>query len=815
MTTYRRLDVRTVSELNYRLGERLTSTFSALEEPPAHEIVDNLPGVGNTHDAAAEVLKQTSEDVDSERWVVSDLYAFQRNRMNNDLHLDSKQVSDFDYREIKHLISAHSAPGESPPPPPRIFGRDELVEKIVDHADTEYPTPIALIGTGGIGKTSVGLTVLHDDRIKQRFGDNRRLLRCDQFPPSLPLFLSRLCEVIGAGVENPTDLTSLRPFLSRKMFILLDNAEAILGGPSAKDIAPVVEELSRFRNICLCITSRTSNVPSGCKIFDVPTLSMEAACEAFYHIYRRGEQSNTVDGILKQLDFHPLSIVLLATAAKHNKWGIDQLAKEWEEQRTLVLRTRYEGSLAATIELSLRSPMFKELGPHARDLLGVVGFFPLGVDEKNLDWLFPTIANRKDIFDRFSVLSLTYRNKGFVTMLAPLRDHFCPKDQDPMSASLLCLTKEQYFNRLSISLETMTPTNDKTQWITSEDANVEHLLDVFTLVDTNSEGVWDACRNFIQHLCLHKPRPLVFGPRIERLPDDYPSKTQCMLDLSELSSRVKNSTEAHRLLTHTLKLYRERGDNDQVAKALRKLSQASFELGLIEEGIQQAGEAMTISRQIGDIVGVIGCHIRLSSLFRRAERNDEADECESRLIELTNTLLASSYLEPMLRGLVHDSLAQIYFNKRDMEQATSHAETALRIGGITVRSNLFTRYHTMARIHMENGRFDDAEAQLEHARSLAAEDSSEHSRLVLLQAHLLVKQGKLEEARSEAPRALDLLQEHGAVDQVKEAEDLIQSIDEGMLQNAAMEDDIDALRKAVPYWTWLQSVSPKWLWVRP
>jgi hypothetical protein len=156
--------------------------------------------------------------------------------------------------------------------------------------------------------------------------------------------------------------------------------------------------------------------------------------------------------------------------------------------------------------------------------------------------LFPTISDRNAIFDKFYVLSLTYRTpNGFLTMLMPLRDYLTPRD--PLSSRLLRTTKDRYFSRMSTMEHPGRPGFREDQWIRSEDANVEYLLDVITSIDTSSDEAWSACIDFLRHLQWHKPRRCILGSKIEGLPDHHYSKSWCLLALARLLTSIGSDVE--------------------------------------------------------------------------------------------------------------------------------------------------------------------------------------------------------------------------------------------------------------------------------
>jgi len=561
------------------------------------------------------------------------------------------------------------------------------------------------------------------------------------------------------------------------MILVLDNAESLLDpqGAGAREIYALVEELSQFETVCLCVTSRISTVPRHCKRLIIPTLSLESACDVFYAIYENGDRSDIISNLLRRLDFHALSITLLATTASHNMWGYDRLAREWDTHRTQVLRTDYDESLAATIELSLASPTFCKLGPDARDLLGVVAFFPQGINEDNFDWLFPTISDGKNVFDKFCALSLTYRSNGFVTMLAPLRDHLCLKD--PILSPLLQTAKKGYSTRLSVCIDPGEPGFDEAQWIISEDVNVEHLLDVFAGIDGAPAAIWDTCTNFLRHLYWHKPRVVMLGPKIEGLPDDHPSKAKCLLRLSLLFTRVGNDAECKRLLVHSLALQRTRGDDAQVARTFRTLSDANRKLGLYGEGIDQAKEALETYERLNDVSGQTRTLVCLAMSLHGDSQLDAAESAALQAISLLPNE-CSQHMGPRC----HRTLGDIYRSKGKTGAAIEHLKTALAIvTDFNWHEEEFLIHRSLTELFLGENRFDDARTHIEQAKLHSTNNACNVGRAMTLQARLWLGECRFEEAKSEILHAIDILAKVGSMEDVKRCRKILRNIEKQKL----------------------------------
>ena len=308
------------------------------------------------------------------------------------------------------------------PAPTEIFGRDAIIEDLLGFA--ERFASVTLFGAGGVGKSAIARTLLHHDRIAARFGKYRHFIPCDLMG-SLGNFLGGLADAFGA--HHPMDMTQLRSHLaiSPPCTLVLDGVDSLLDPltPGSTEITAAIEEFGRCQNVFLLTTSRMDvRIPDFRRI-EVPTLHIDGARSTFCSRCHLG-RSVAVDKLLTELDFHPLSIDLLACATSENGWDEPRLLKAWNDNKTSILHVSGPRSLEDNIKSILLTPTIRKLGRAAQDTLEAIALYSDGVQEIKLERTFPKIPAIGKAVNALCKFSLTYRQDGFVKMLSPFRLYF-------------------------------------------------------------------------------------------------------------------------------------------------------------------------------------------------------------------------------------------------------------------------------------------------------------------------------------------------------------------------------------------------------
>ena len=235
--------------------------------------------------------------------------------------------------------------------------------------------------------------------------------------------------------------------------------------------------------------------------------------------------------------------------------------------------------------------------------------------------------------------------------------------------------------------------------------------------------------------------------------------------------------ESKRVMSHALKLWREREDDANVAQTLRRLSGTNRMMGFPKEGIQQAKEALEIYEWLGDTMEQAQCLDKLSLLLCDDGQLDAAEEATSRVL----ALLPEKGKESLVCQS-HQTLGKIYRSKGDIEKAIRHFEVALGIASsFGWHDRLFWIHYKLAGMFRNQGRFDDTQAHLERAKIHAVDDAYSLGAAMQLQAMVWYDQDRLEEARTEALRAADVYENLGATKGMELCTNLLRDIEDSLV----------------------------------
>ncbi|KAJ7620702.1 P-loop containing nucleoside triphosphate hydrolase protein, partial [Mycena polygramma] len=275
------------------------------------------------------------------------------------------------------------------PSEPKIFhGRESEISKILHLFDQGTPR-IAILGAGGIGKTTVARAVLHQAHITTKYEEHRHFVACDSATTKV-----ELAALIGAhvGLEPSKDLSPavVQHFLSTPASLLiLDNLETAWEPMECrKEIEELLSLLTDVKHLALIVTMRGAERPAKVAwshpfLPPLRPLEQDAARQMFIDIADDAHNPDEVDQVLALTDNMPLAISLLAHVADSE--GCSTALSRWEEEKTSML---YDGwnrksNLDSSISLSLSSPRLQTF-PHAQKLLSLLSMLPNGLSDAEL-----------------------------------------------------------------------------------------------------------------------------------------------------------------------------------------------------------------------------------------------------------------------------------------------------------------------------------------------------------------------------------------------------------------------------------------------
>ncbi|KAJ7741635.1 hypothetical protein B0H16DRAFT_1861755 [Mycena metata] len=249
------------------------------------------------------------------------------------------------------------------PTQPQIFhGRESELADILKHFKQGTPR-IAILGAGGMGKTSLAQCVLHHEEIVIKYQGNRLFVACDMAVSKV-----ELAGLIGAhlGMKPGQDLSQAvlhRLAEVSSTLLILDNLETVWEPVQSQK--EVEEFLSLLTDIASLALVAQDHDPRGRK-------TLQSAVDTAILAASRAPSTRGCT-----------QVSLLAHAVDVE--GTTAILSRWQREHTSVISEGYDrrSNLALSISLSLASPRITST-PHAQDLLSLLSILPDGLSDVEL-----------------------------------------------------------------------------------------------------------------------------------------------------------------------------------------------------------------------------------------------------------------------------------------------------------------------------------------------------------------------------------------------------------------------------------------------
>ncbi|KAJ6596225.1 P-loop containing nucleoside triphosphate hydrolase protein, partial [Mycena vulgaris] len=316
------------------------------------------------------------------------------------------------------------------PPQPKIFhGRQKELEDVV-HALLLSPARVAILGGGGIGKTTLAAAVLHHPDIVSQYW-HRHFISCESATTSV-LLISTVALHLGLEPSRqPINMVVQHLSQCGSVLLVLDNLETSWEDIQTRiDVEELLARLSSVQQLALVITMRGSVRPGRVKwsrpfLTPLKPLHPTASRQIFVDISDSPstEQEAAFSEIVEFTGHLPLAVSLMASITASE--GYSNALHRLKMENTLLLSEGYkkESNLDMSIVLSLTSPRITS-SPGAQELLSLLSILPDGLAEvectaQNVP--IPQILQCKSVLLRTSLAYIDSDRR--LKALSPIREY--------------------------------------------------------------------------------------------------------------------------------------------------------------------------------------------------------------------------------------------------------------------------------------------------------------------------------------------------------------------------------------------------------
>ncbi|KZV61576.1 TPR-like protein [Peniophora sp. CONT] len=323
------------------------------------------------------------------------------------------------------------------PPPPAIFhGRAREIDHMVDLILSKPPARVAILGSGGIGKTSIALTVLHRPEVEEQYGEGRFFVSCEAVSTAEGV-IQELLKTFRLASDAQSRIAPRDILLSHLRtlppgILCLDNLETPWDA-DASGVESLLADIASLSHFAFLVTTRGGDRPRGVVwtqpfLPQIAPLTIEAALKNWDAIC--GSHDLHSEQLVRVVDLVPLAVTLLAQLALTET--SDDLWARWELEQTRLLQTTRGpehrlNSVERSIVLSLTSPIL-------RDKEDVLNFFsvlctlPQGLPESRISAFADAYSSHlPDLRRSIAILkqcSLAYTSGDhFLRVLSPIRHY--------------------------------------------------------------------------------------------------------------------------------------------------------------------------------------------------------------------------------------------------------------------------------------------------------------------------------------------------------------------------------------------------------